>query len=394
MKVIHALPVGILMTAGMGVGCGGEPASPTDSSASSVISEDLQIRKVRFESIVREKDEVSDTGGLHVKKDPDLINAWGLALDPKTGLAWVAANETGTAHIFDEDGTLQREIPLGTDVNPTGVAFNPTRGFEGDDFIFATENGTIIGVERGDAAGTTRAPKAGQDNGGAVYKGIALAFVHGKPRLFATDFHNGKIDVYDEDYNLVDTTGRFVDTTLPTGFAPFNLLPFGGDDLIISYAKREPGGDDDVPGAGNGFVDVFDTNGMFEERLLSGDQHPELSSPWGLALSAASELDDPWSLDLLVGNFGDSTVDNVDVSGHINVYDLHRIGRHVCARFEGPLGVRQGKEFQPLAIPGLWSIVFGNGRRGFDRDDIYFAAGPGGETHGLFGELDFVSRRR
>ena len=64
------------------------------------------------------------------------------------------------------------------------------------------------------------------------------------------------------------------------------------------------------------------------------------------------------------------------------------------ATFEGPLGYLRGG---PVAIEGLWAIAFGNGGD-FGADDLYFTAGPGNgediETHGLFGELDFVGPRR
>jgi uncharacterized protein (TIGR03118 family) len=387
MRVIRVLPFGLLVTVGMGVGCGDEIAGPTETSAA------LTMPKLSpFESVVREKDEVSDQAGVARHRDRDLVNAWGLALDPRTGLAWIAANGTGTARVFDEDGVFQKAVDLGPDgTDPTGVAFNPTKAFDGDDFIFATESGTLIGVKRGDTKGTTRATATD----GAIYKGIALAFVHGKPRLFVTDFHNGKIDVYDGDYELVATKGGFVDRGLPAGFGPFNVLA-AGDDLIVSYARQDDDREDDVPGNGNGFLDVFDTDGAFDQRLLSGDAHRELSSPWGMALSR--ERDERKSVDLLVGNFGDFDIDHVDVSGHINVYELTAGGKRAGATFEGPLGVVEDKVTRALAIPGLWSVVPGNGKGGFDRDDIYFTAGPGengeSEQHGLFGELDFVTARR
>ena len=169
-------------------------------------------------------------------------------------------------------------------------------------------------------------------------------------------------------------------------YAPFNILAFG-DKLLVSYALQllPEAGDDDA-GPGRGFVDIFDTDGNFIQRLLS---HGALNSPWGMAVSREHGND----LDLLVGNFGD---------GHINVYGLSMFGKRVAASSEGALKVVNSKKSDdPFVIsPGLWGFAFGSGKGGFDTDDIYFAAGPNIppdtelEDAGAFGELDFVGPRR
>ena len=148
MRIDRMLPVGLLVTAGIGVGCGEVTTGTTETSSA------LAARKVNpFEARVRERKELSDPGLMPPARrtDTTLVNAWGLALDPKTGFAWISSNGAGTAEVVDEDGRFKKSVMLPDGSAPTGDVFNPTHSFKGDDFIFATENGTIIGVKR-DAA--------------------------------------------------------------------------------------------------------------------------------------------------------------------------------------------------------------------------------------------------
>jgi uncharacterized protein (TIGR03118 family) len=364
----------------VGAGCGEEGTSPT--SAESALT---APKAAPFEAKVRQKNLASNA----TVPDPPLANAWGLAFDPGTPGIWISVNGSGSAQLFTEDGHREKAVALGVD-DPTGVVFNGSKDFAGDDLIFASESGIIVGLQGGGSLVNSRfTPADTEDAEPAVYKGIALARVHGQRLLFATDFHNGKIDVIDADYKLC-TQCKIADDTIPAGFAPFNALAVGHL-LIVSYAMQDGARHDDVRGAGNGFVDVFDLEDGHFDRLLSGPtDHPELSSPWALALSA--EPDEKGSVDLLVGDFGgpnDGLVPNLD--GLINVYELSRLGKHVRARLEGHLADKNG---DPLNIDGLWGFIFGNGRAGFGRDDIYFAAGPNDESDGLFGELDFLGVRR
>jgi uncharacterized protein (TIGR03118 family) len=380
MKVIRLLPMVLLGTGAVGVGCGGE-----ETSATGVESALTAHQASAFESKVRQKNLASNA----TVPDPPLANAWGLAFDPRTPGIWISVNGSGSAQLFTEDGQRKKAVALGVD-DPTGVVFNGSKDFDGDDLIFASESGIIVGMQGGGAIVNSRfTPADTQDAEPAIYKGIALARVHGHRFLFATDFHNGKIDVIDGDYKLC-TPCAIADDTIPAGFAPFNALAVG-DRLIVTYAMQDSDRHDDVRGAGNGFVDVFDLEDGTFDRLLSGPvDHPELSSPWALALSA--EPDERRSVDLLVGDFGgpnDGLTPNLD--GLINVYDLSRVGKHVRAKLEGHLADLDGA---PLNIDGLWGFIFGNGRAGFGRDDLYFAAGPNDESDGLFGELDFVGPRR
>ena len=74
---------------------------------------------------------------------------------------------------------------------------------------------------------------------------------------------------------------------------------------------QDPFGHDDLPGAGQGFVSVFDTNGNFQKRLISGGA---LNSPWGIALAPRSFGN--FHDDLLIGNFGDGRINAYDISNN------------------------------------------------------------------------------
>src|SRR5207247_9658907 len=90
----------------------------------------------------------------------------------------------------------------------------------------------------------------------AIYKGLALASTSEGDRLYATDFHNARVDVFDGDFDLVTRRGAFVDPRVPSGFAPFGIRNIGGV-LFVTYAKQDPDREDDVHGQGLGFVDAF-----------------------------------------------------------------------------------------------------------------------------------------
>src|SRR6185369_7464892 len=123
---------------------------------------------------------------------------------------------------------------------------------------------------------------------------------------------------------------------------------------------------------GNGFVDVFDLDGALIKRLVSNGN---LNSPWGLAL-APDQFGD-FSKSLLVGNFGDGT---------INVYDP------VSGAY---LGALQDSNGAAISIPGLWALQFGNGGNGGFAHALYFTAGIASadniEDHGLFGSIQLAS---
>jgi uncharacterized protein (TIGR03118 family) len=195
----------------------------------------------------------------------------------------------------------------------------------------------------------------------AIYKGLAIAQTQDGARLYAADFHGAKIDVFDEQFAPVQQAGAFTDAALPDGYAPFDIQELQGL-LYVAYAKQDADAEDEVAGAGLGFVDVYDTSGNLLKRLIS---QGELNAPWGLALAPRGF--GGFGGDLLVGNFGD---------GMINAYNPR------SGEFEGRLMNEDGN---PIQIDGLWALRFGNGVFGTPRT-LVFTAGIGDEAHGLLGE--------
>jgi uncharacterized protein (TIGR03118 family) len=323
---------------------------------------------------------VSDSAAVRAEnRDPNLVNAWGLAFNP-FAVAWVADNGTGVATLYDGEGkpqTLVVTIPpatAGGTGNPTGITFYGGPGFvvsKGNvsgpsRFLFASEDGGIAGwaptVDRSNAIRVI-------DNSatGTVYKGLTVSGNGREALLYATDFHNGKVDVFDSTFKPVILPGKpFNDPRLPAGFAPFGLQAINGD-IYVTYAKQDADRHDDVAGRGFGFISVFDPNGRFLRRVAS---EGALNAPWGLALAPASF--GRFSNRLLVSNFGD---------GRINAYDL------ASGKWVGRL---KGENHKPIRIDGLWGIAFGNGLSNQPIDTLFFTAGPADEQHGLYGRLDVV----
>lgn len=312
---------------------------------------------------------VADTVSLGAARlDAKLLNAWGIAIGP-TGKIWISANHSGTTLIYDNNGAqllAPVNIPLGANPNgasPTGVIYNSTTDFvipgKGiSSFIFATEDGLITAWNA--SAGASTITVEDLSVAGTVYKGIAMATDGGANFIYATDFHNGKIDVFDKNFAFV-ISKPFNDPGIPAGFAPFNIQNIGGQ-LYVTYAKQlAPDNHDDQAGPGNGYVDIFTPAGTLVRRFASKGA---LNSPWGITQTSASFGQAANSI--LVGNFGD---------GNINVYD--------------PNGVYQGQLMingVAISISGLWAITFDNVSPA-DPNQLYFTAGPDKEAHGLFGYL-------
>jgi uncharacterized protein (TIGR03118 family) len=299
--------------------------------------------------------------------DSALVNPWGVSYSA-TSPFWVSDNGAGVATLYSVDPNTNATTKAGLTVtipgagNVTGQAFNgvATTQFNGDLFLFASEDGTISGWRN--ALGTTAEvlQTASLDS---VYKGLALGTSSGDSYLYAANFKAGSIDVLKGDAGAPDLPGKFIDPNLPSGYAPFDVANLGGT-LFVSYAVQDASGTDDVPGPGHGIVDAFDLQGNLLQRVASGGS---LDSPWGLAIAPSSF--GSFAGDLLVGNFGD---------GHIDAFDLS------TNSFAGPL---TDGESNPITIDGLWSLIAGNGGNAGDTGSIYFSAGPGGESHGLFGVL-------
>ena len=308
--------------------------------------------------------------------DANLVNAWGLTATASSPW-WVANNATGTSTLYNGDGVAQfGTTPLVVSVpnSPTGAVANTTSDFVVSSggasgravFIFATEDGTIRGWNPGVPPPTlSTQTEVAVDNStaGSVYKGLAIGSVGSSNFLYATDFVNGHIDVFDKTFHAVDMP--FVDPGLPAGYGPFGIQNIGGH-LFVTYAKQS-GGNDEVAGQSLGFVDEFETDGTFITRVATRGQ---LNAPWGLAMAPSNF--GRFSGDLLVGNFGDGT---------INAYAPQTDGTFA---HRGQLRTADRK---PVTIDGLWGLGFGNGAGSGATNALYFTAGPDDESHGLFGRI-------
>ena len=324
---------------------------------------------------------VSDLPGVAELRDPSLVNAWGLSFGPTTP-AWVADNGTDVSTLYSGGvgPTPVVKVPLTVSIPggaPTGTVFNGGTGFvvhSGTSsgparFLFSSEAGTITGWNPAvppppppPPASTSTQAQTAVTVPGAIFKGLAIADTGTGPRLYATDFHNAKVDVWDANFAPVSNPGAFQDPAIPRGFAPFGIQAVNGT-IVVTYAKQDADAEDDVAGPGLGFVDAFSTSGLLLRRFAA---RGPLNAPWGIALApfgfgTASGA-------LLIGNFGD---------GRINAYSP------VSGRFLGQL---QGDRHKPIAIDGLWALEFGNGVIG-TQQTLLFTAGPGDEEHGLLGEL-------
>jgi len=319
---------------------------------------------------------VGDMAGAAAQVDPHLVNAWGLVAGPSTPW-WVSNNHTNSSTLYDGTGAV---LPLVVTVpgSPTGIVFNGGSGFVisngtssgAASFIFATESGIISGWNHAvPPPGPATQALTGIDRSGvgAIYKGLAIASTSAGDQLYAADFHNARVDVFDSSFNLVSTPGAFVDKKIPRHFAPYGIQNINGA-IFVTYARQDKARMDDVPGAGRGFVDMFDTSGNFMARIATKGA---LDAPWGLAL-APSDFG-PFSGDLLVGNFG---------NGRINAYHQQSNGSW---KLHGPLRGSNGKV---LKINGLWGLSFGNGGAAGPTNTLYFTAGPDHEPHGLFGSIE------
>jgi len=305
--------------------------------------------------------------------DPALVNAWGLVASATSPL-WVADNGTGLSTLYNGNTGAKVALTVSVPDAPTGVVFNGGTGFVVTSgsasgaarFIFATEEGTILGWSPS-VAPTQAVVAVDNSAGGAVYKGLAIASTAAGDRLYATNFHAGTVDVFDAAFHPV--LGGFTDAALPPGYAPFGIRHLGST-IYVTYALQDADKHDDVAGVGHGFVNAFDTEGNLLRRVASTGR---LNSPWGLAVAPADF--GTFSGDLLVGNFGD---------GHINAFDPGHFRGDGELRPRGQLHAADGP---PITIDGLWAIAFGNGAAAGPTNALFFTAGPFGEAHGLFGKL-------
>jgi uncharacterized protein (TIGR03118 family) len=313
------------------------------------------------------RDLVSDGGVPAEHLDPDLINGWGLAASA-AGPWWVNAADSGKSLLYNGEG-IKSSLIVSVPGEPTGIVFNGGTGFVIPSvgvarFLFASEDGTISAWSPTLVPNTQAVVVVDNSASEASYKGLAIDSTSAGTRLYAADFHNARVDVFDGNFAPVTAAGAFTDPNLPASYAPFGIQTLAGS-VFVAYAKQDEEGEEEVAGAGLGIVDKYDFAGRLLARVATAGA---LNAPWGLALAPAGF--GRFSGKLLVGNFGD---------GRINVFDP--------VTFE-PKGHLKGTNGKAIVIDGLWGIAFGNGGAGGPATTLFFAAGPDDEEHGLFGRLD------
>jgi uncharacterized protein (TIGR03118 family) len=336
-------------------------------------------------------------GGSAAHVDTNLVNPWGVSIPaaPSTAPAWVSNNGSQSSTLYDGNGVPQpTATPLivnlaasagGAAFDPTGIVANSSAtdfvvsagGKSGSSaFIFDGTGGMIAGWSP--SVDVTHAVTMYTDAGGAVYKGLAIAANNGALFLYATDFHNNKIDVFDTSFVKQTSSSSafsFVDPAIPAGYAPFGIQAVPGSgvsgttQIFVTYAQQvAPPNLTNANGAGLGFVDIYDTNGKLIKQLIAGGA---LNAPWGIAMAPADF--GTFSNALLVGNFGDGT---------INAYD---------AAAGTPLGVLVNTNSGAASAPGLLGIAFGNDANSQPHNTLFFAAGPNGGADGIYGRIDLTS---
>jgi uncharacterized protein (TIGR03118 family) len=297
--------------------------------------------------------------------DPLQVNGWGLARSAG-GPFWVSDQGSGWSTIYNGAGVKQGLVVSIPSFNgagpgqPTGIVFNGTGEFPVEGwsafFIFATLDGTISGW----------APKSNPNDAiiavnnwaaGASYTGLAITNRPSGNLLYAANLPNNVVEVYDANFNLVNT---FTDPTLGPTWGPFNVADINGL-VYVTFAliSEAPGGQ----------IDVFREDGTFVKVLASG---APLNQPYSLAVAPSNF--GPLSNTLLVGN-------NLNHPATISGFNLE------TGQFVGTLKDKSGKD---IAIDQLWGIEFGGGSANNGRtNQLFFAAGPYNNLAGTFGVIDW-----
>jgi uncharacterized protein (TIGR03118 family) len=320
----------------------------------------------------RQRNLVSDIPGKAMLTDSNLVNPWGLSAGPQTPL-WVADNGTGVSTIYPGavNGSPLTIAPLVVTIPqgaPTGTVYNPTQAFKVPisggmapaTFLFDSEAGTVSAWPFTNPPMTSATQVAMVHD--AIFKGLTLGHVRGMgPLLYAADFHNNQVVVFNGRFQRVNMMGAFMDRRLPAHYAPFGIQNIDGW-IYVSYAKQDAQAMDELHGPGLGFVDVYTRSGHLVKRLAS---RGPLNAPWGLVRAPAGF--GRFSHAILVGNFGDGRIHAYSDSGHL-------------------LGTLRRPTGRPIAINGLWGLRFGNGVTG-ERNTLLFSAGIDDEAHGLLGTI-------
>jgi len=306
---------------------------------------------------------VSNQSGKAKHTDPLLVNAWGLTYAPGNPF-WISDEGTGWSTLYNGIGNpqaLQVVIPSanGTSTgSPTGIVYNGSQEFPVEGwpsiFIFATLDGTISGWAP-QSNPTQSIIAVNNSSSNASYTGLAITNYASGNFIYAADINNNKVDIYDGNFNFVNS---FTDSALPTGIAPFGIQDINGQ-LYVSFAP--------VSGAAGGVIDVFKEDGTFVRRLIHG---APLNQPWGIAMAPGDF--GPLSNTLLVSN-------NINNAGTINGFNPK------TGKFVGTIKDSAGK---PIFIDQLWGIMFGGGSlANGGKNQLFFTAGPNNNVNGTFGVI-------
>jgi uncharacterized protein (TIGR03118 family) len=333
---------------------------------------------ITFGGIVRQTNLVSDLPGVALVEDRLLTNPWGIALSSDSPF-WVANNAKPLATLYRGgvgNGPLvinaelprvgivppESVVPIGT--LATGVVANSSNSFPASltptspaapaKFIFVTLNGAINAWQP--AMGNTATVQ--KFIPGHKYTGVTIGNNGSADLLYAADFENGKIDVFDGNYNPTTLSGNFTDTAVLSGYHPYNIQNLNGA-LYVTYTKLD---------SVNGYVRKFDMNGA-RITTFAIDNGP-LAAPWGLAIAPSGF--GAFANLLLVGNA-------INYPGRSSVNAFTSTGEFVGEFVNG--------DGSQLHIDNLKGLVFGNGTNGGDPNTLYFSGGTFFQTHGLFGSL-------
>ncbi|HMD15106.1 MAG TPA: TIGR03118 family protein [Terriglobales bacterium] len=295
--------------------------------------------------------------------DPLQVNGWGLARSSGSPF-WVSDQGSGWSTLYTGQGVkegLEVLIPSASGAGPgqpTGIVFNgtgefPVQGWSAF-FIFATLDGTISGWA---PQSNPNAAIIAVNNSASKSMFTALAITN-RPSgnlLYAADLANNVVDVYDANFNLVNS---FTDSALPAGYAPFGIQDINGL-VYVAFAQA-----DEAPG---GYIDIFREDGTFVKTLAQG---APLNQPWGFAV--APNNFGPLGNTLLVSN-------NTN-NGTINAFSLE------TGQFAGTVRDTNGKN---IVINQLWAIEFGGGSATNGRtNQLFFTAGPFNNLAGTFGVIN------
>jgi uncharacterized protein (TIGR03118 family) len=314
-------------------------------------------------------------------QDLYLVNPWGMSRPSKATTTenewWVSDNATGYTTLYYANQTGAESLaPLvitipsasGTGIgSPTGTAYNPAvgPGPGPENFTFVSLDGLISNwnaSQKPSQAGSgcyqchvnSATAMVNNSGSGVSYTGLTIATnaTSKRPTYYAAN-HNGGVEAYDATtFAPVTLSGTFSDPKIPAAYKAYGAQAIGPD-IVVTFFN-------DISG---GFVDAFDTNGNLKARL----PHTSLSEPWGVALAPANF--GAFSNMLLVAN---------TTSGWIAAFSTKN------GAFEGFLNDSSGN---PITIPGLWGIAFGDGNAESGPTNTLYYNGGGNYTTGVFGAI-------